>query len=123
MVKIIGEVITKKLGHRREILAPLSFHFDDGFVCEVDKGFITDGATVPRFAWWFLSPYGEAYKAAICHDCLITKYRNLMTWNEAANRFKAVLIADGVSKFKANTAAALIKIYGIYLKSNNYIDG
>ena len=38
----------------------------------IHKGFITDFASVPRFLWWLLLPYGQYGKACIIHDYLYT---------------------------------------------------
>lgn len=36
----------------------------------VPKGFLTDGASIPRIFWPFLSPWGSYSRAAIIHDFL-----------------------------------------------------
>lgn len=38
----------------------------------VPKGFITDGATVPRLLWGFFPPWGVYGQAAVTHDYLCT---------------------------------------------------
>lgn len=41
---------------------------------DVESGFLTDGATVPRFLWWLLPPIGEYSQACTLHDKLCTTY-------------------------------------------------
>lgn len=42
---------------------------------DVESGFLTDGATVPRWLWWLLPPIGEYSQACTLHDKLCTTYR------------------------------------------------
>lgn len=39
----------------------------------VPKGFITDGASIPRLFWNILQPYGPYFPAALIHDYLYSK--------------------------------------------------
>lgn len=41
---------------------------------EIEDGFVTDGATIPRFLWWLLPPIGEYTQATTLHDKLCTTY-------------------------------------------------
>ena len=41
---------------------------------DVETGFVTDGATIPRFLWWLLPPIGEYSQACTLHDKLCTTY-------------------------------------------------
>ena len=42
----------------------------DGFTIVVQKDFITDFASVPRWAWSFTPPFGQYTPAAVVHDWL-----------------------------------------------------
>jgi hypothetical protein len=42
---------------------------------DVETGFRTDGATIPRFLWWILPPMGEYSQACTLHDKLCQTYR------------------------------------------------
>lgn len=42
---------------------------------DVEVGFVTDGATIPRFLWWLLPPIGEYTQATSLHDKLCTTYQ------------------------------------------------
>ena len=52
---------------------PVAFNRDDVNI-EVPTGFVTDLASVPRFCWWFISPWDIA-RASVIHDWL---YYNLL---------------------------------------------
>jgi hypothetical protein len=41
---------------------------------DVESGFVTDGATIPRFLWWLLPPIGEYTQCTTLHDKLCTTY-------------------------------------------------
>lgn len=40
----------------------------------VPKGFLTDGASIPKIFQWLLNPYGEYAQAATLHDWLCEHY-------------------------------------------------
>lgn len=44
----------------------------------IPKGFITDGATIPKLFWNILSPFGRYFKSCALHDyvCLMAKLHN-----------------------------------------------
>lgn len=49
---------------------------DKSFTIDINKGFITDFASIPRLVWIFLPPYQKIYgKASIIHDFLCEKAR------------------------------------------------
>jgi hypothetical protein len=41
---------------------------------DVETGFQTDGATIPRLLWWLLPPIGEYTQNTTLHDKLCTTY-------------------------------------------------
>lgn len=42
-----------------------------GDMIDVPPGFITDGASVPRWFWWLLPTWGSYSRAAAVHDLII----------------------------------------------------
>ena len=42
-------------------------------VVQVPKGFVTDGASIPRIFWVYLPRHGKYTKAAVVHDFLYNK--------------------------------------------------
>ena len=77
----------------------------------VPQGFICDLASIPRFFWRVISPFDdEVLRAGIVHDYL---YRTgLKTRNEADEYFYNLLIEDGLGKFEAYGAWAMIRLFG-----------
>ena len=69
-----------------QLLSPLTYvGRDETFV--VPAGFLTDFASVPKFMWWLVGPYGVFLRAALVHDFL---------WAESrAGRFRKCH-ADGI---------------------------
>lgn len=54
----------------------------------VPEGFITDGASVPRFLWWLFPPVGRYFITAAYHDRLVRE-----GWVSRANADKRFYVA------------------------------
>lgn len=71
---------------------------NDTIICNIPipKGFITDGATIPKIFWNILSPFGRFFKSCALHDyiCLMAKLKN----NEAPNLKEGINIATQYRK-------------------------
>lgn len=88
---------------------------NDTIICNIPipKGFITDGATIPKLFWNILSPFGRFFKSCALHDyiCLMAKLKN----NEATNLKEGINIATQYRK-RADTLLSLsMKKQGIKL--------
>ncbi len=67
-------------------------------VFTVPRGFVTDFASVPRFATWLIPVYGLYTKVAILHDWFI-KYaigRGIISSSDADGIFRRVMREEGV---------------------------
>jgi hypothetical protein len=79
------------------LTAPLAWEVGkegSGFMVTADAGFVTDLASIPRWARWLFNPYEpETAKAAVVHDNLLK-----LGWEQraAAGEFYAALSADSV---------------------------
>lgn len=64
--------------HAAWILEPIQWDCDElgsGLRVTIPFGFVSDGASLPRFLWWFMPPWGDrATRAAILHDWLYWNY-------------------------------------------------
>lgn len=49
-------------------------HENSNLYVDVESGFVTDGATIPRMFWWLLPPTGEYSQCTTLHDKLCTTY-------------------------------------------------
>lgn len=55
---------------------------------DVETGFKTDGATIPRWLWWLLPPVGEYSQACTLHDKLCTTYYIMQIINGVPTQVK-----------------------------------
>ena len=75
-VRLVGDVIVKDLGDGThwELVEPLQVFFGDKWVFEIEAGFKTNFASVPRFLWCIWPPSTGKYRgAAVAHDWLYEK--------------------------------------------------
>jgi hypothetical protein len=76
----------------------------------IPAGFETDGASVPRFLWWFASPTGKLFEASIIHDW---HYQNAINTKKAADAaFFITARKFGVGYLKARTAWLAVRLFG-----------
>ena len=66
----IGVISAQIYGKRNEVVTDDFLINVFGTTICVPKGFEYDGASVPRFFWWWLPPYGEYKTWACVHDWL-----------------------------------------------------
>ena len=82
-------------------------------IITVPKGFVFDGSTIPRLLWWIYPPgYDPAYRAATVHDYLYSRLWTQYTKQYADNLFRAIMLADGASKFSAWAFYVAVKLFG-----------
>lgn len=76
----------------------------------IPEGFTTDGASVPRFLWWYISPIDPGiFRAAVLHDYLYCLGEN----RESADfYFYRCMIKSGVSESKATNAYNAVTLFG-----------
>lgn len=59
----------------------------------VPEGFLTDGATVPKFLHWIISPWGKHGQAAVIHD-LLCIYRTVFHFDYGKSDISPKLISN-----------------------------
>ncbi len=74
----------------------------------VPSGFVSDGATVPRFLWWLFPPVGRYFAAAIVHDYLLASGYN---WRYANHKFKDALCEQGVAHWVVAVMYSAVQMY------------
>lgn len=73
--------------HQYRILRPLVFITSEGDAIRVPPGFVTDLASVPRFFWRILPPFGRYTAASVVHDYLcVTAADSVRVTYEYADR-------------------------------------
>ena len=82
----------QRKGHRAlfSLLEGFSFYSDDmnpPLRCHINvpKGFISDGASTPRWTWILFPPWSDYGQACVLHDFLLEK----KTYTDGVNTFKA----------------------------------
>jgi len=97
--------------YRGKVLEDITYT-NDGISITIKKGFITDGASIPRWLWSFTgSPFvGKYRKAAVLHD-YIYRYR-LYNKKDADLLFYKIMLESGVSKFKAKLFYLALYFFG-----------
>jgi hypothetical protein len=97
-------------GRRARVHQPLRMFDAGGVEYVVPAGFETDFASVPRFLWRIIPPWGEYSRAAVVHDYL---YRNgIGTRAKADEAFRSLMQHLRVSWWKRNAMYAAVRLFG-----------
>lgn len=107
-----GDLCRRK---RREVmlLSDVWYLFPDGRILYIKKGFIFDGASVPRVAWRVIGhPLDHEFiRSALPHDALFAA--QLLPKEQADDVFAGVMIdVDNIGWFKRNTMYSSVKVGG-----------
>jgi hypothetical protein len=73
MSKFIGELIVEPLpdGKFWRVHEQFEYHSDLlGETIKIPKGFLTDGASIPKLFWNIIQPTGPYFRSAVIHDYL-----------------------------------------------------
>lgn len=111
----------KEYGRYAITLEPIGWlNAETGVNVTIEAGYLCDGATTPRWLWWFLPPWGDiSTRAAILHDyiCgLLDEGRPVAGCETRANcdrEFHHALLALGVSAWRAAIAYAGVRANSI----------
>lgn len=83
----------------------------DGCVRFVPSGYVSDGASVPKIFWWFISPKDiRCLYAGLCHDAIYDE--KCVTRRVADAWMRRALIQDGFPRCKAWIAWAAVRLWG-----------
>lgn len=88
----------------------------------VPAGFETDGASVPKFYWFRIPPFGKHFKAAIIHDFLCdigNPLRPEVNFKVAAKVFREALKVCGVGWLRRNTMYQAVRRAGPRFKAKD----
>lgn len=80
----------------------------------VPAGFITDGATVPRWLWSVFPPVGRYFLAAVIHDHALV---NAGGWRLANTLFDRALRAHGIAGWRRRAMLSAVRANGAYQKA------
>jgi len=84
------------------------------YIIDIPKGYTWNGANIPRCFWCLIGSMGESsfLDASMVHD-ILTEKKSLVAYDRQLSSmiFRELLIASGVSKFKANIMYKAVDIY------------
>jgi len=108
---------TNETGHEEYITTEtVDFILPDGRVCRVPKGFIWDGASIPKWAQWAIGkPMGEYALAALLHDWLYSSRilgDTRKGRKEADELFYTVMIQLDISWWRRKAMYRAVRIGG-----------
>ena len=85
----------------------------NGYPIKVFKGFITDGASIPKVLQCIYNPYGKWIKGAVIHDYLYCKYNTTGINRKLADKiFKFIMLETDVNKNTANKFYKAVRLFG-----------
>jgi hypothetical protein len=108
----ITQLVVRELEDNKwELVEPLVYEGNkDRFV--VERGFITDFASVPKAFWNLVPPYGRYTKAAVVHDFF---YRiKPISREDADGIFRRIMTELGVSWITRNIMYASVRLGGFF---------
>jgi len=98
------------------VIAPFAFYCsENNKTYVVNKDFVTDGASVPRFAFIWLIAGGKGLRAAVLHDWLYKlgkKYKQVEDRDECDDVFWWALIDTGHGKDLADGMWDSVHLFG-----------
>lgn len=102
----LGLLVTRKVGPRAwELVEDFRNPYQT-----VPKGFVFNGADVPRVFWTILDPATEGFEAACVHDYLYVT--TLKTKEYADKAFRELLMLYGVDEVRAELAYQAVCVGG-----------
>ena len=86
-------------------------HIDDDFPgIVVPKGFLTNGASVPKYIRGIISPTGNLFRAAVVHDYLYATHQ--LSRRKSDRVFKKIVYDDTQNRLLAYTSYLGIRAVG-----------
>lgn len=114
----------EKAGRIAITLGPVSYS-SPAVNVTIRVGYMSDGASVPRWLWWFLPPWGDRTTfAALLHDYLLDRLQGFepggpvpgaTTRKDCDDQFLAALLALKVQLWRAYPAWAGVRAHSIQL--------
>lgn len=106
-----NNLFTEQLGSQLWRLTENLVWITDTEFIVIPKGFLTDGASIPRAVWWFASPMSGLHsKAAVLHDYLcVYGYDQKRT----DKMFIKAMKASGVSILKRQAMYNFVRAYQV----------
>lgn len=115
MSKFTNALIVSPLpdGKRWVLISDFSYdadHEGSGRTISVNKGFITDFASVPRVLWWVFPKWGKYGNAAVIHDWLY--WQQMMTRRTSDDIFLEAMGVLNTPKVKRWALYRAVRVFG-----------
>ena len=108
-----SKLILKPLSNGKAILLDDYVYSINGYEIKVFKGFITDGASVPKSLQWLYNPYGKYINAAVVHDYLYSVYNNTGINRTLADKiFNFIMKETGVDNRTRRKFYTAVRCFG-----------
>lgn len=95
----------------RLLTEPLIYWIDDASAIIVADGFVTDGASIPRFLWAVYPPFGPWARAGVVHDYLCCRIAAGNPHIAADTRTRADLVFYGALRSLALSRFTCAALY------------
>lgn len=108
-----SKLILKPLSNGKAVLLDDYVYSVNGYDIKVFRGFITDGASVPKSLQWLYNPYGKYINAAVIHDYLYSVYNNTGINRTLADKiFRHIMKETGVDNRTVRRFYNAVKYFG-----------
>ncbi len=97
-------------GRSARLLTPYRVRTEDGVSVDVPAGFETDFASVPRFFWRIVPPFGRYSPAAVVHDFLY--FSGQVSRKDADETFYRLMGSLGVPDWKRWAMYYAVRAFG-----------
>ena len=104
------ELLPKSSKGRFKTLEHISHQLINGMELFIHKGYVSNGASVPRILWGIYSPYGTYTNPAIVHDYLYEN--NLYSRKFSDKQFLIDMGKCGTNKFTKWLFYIVVRIFG-----------
>ena len=101
------------ISNKKAVLLQDYIYSINGYDIKVFRGFITDGASVPKSLQWLYNPFGKYIKAAVIHDYLYSTYNNTGINRTLSDKiFRHIMKETGVDSRIVRKFYAAVKYFG-----------
>lgn len=101
------------LSSKKAVLLQDYIYSINGYDIKVFRGFITDGASVPKSLQWLYNPYGKYINAAVVHDYLYSTYNNTGINRTLADKiFRHIMQETGIDKRTIKRFYIAVRCFG-----------
>ena len=107
------KLILEPISNGKAVLLQDYIYSINGYDIKVFRGFITDGASVPKSLQWIYNPFGKYINAAVIHDYLYSTYNSTGINRTLADKiFRYIMKETGVDSRIVRKFYAAVKYFG-----------